>query len=105
MPAGGHFASANPASEVMVMIRQTSELTYIQSDPGHISKVSRPDRLATGVPAAEADAIVEENEQSRLAGLRTSLAVLAIFALLAFVVANGIPTRQPGHAPTTDVDA
>ena len=58
-----------------------------------------------GVPAAEADAIVEENEQSRLAGLRASLAVLAIFALLAFVFANRIPTRQPGAPPPTDSDA
>jgi MFS family permease len=52
-----------------------------------------------GVPAATADAIVEENEQSRLAGLRASLSVLAIFALLGFVFATGIPTRQPGAAP------
>ena len=58
-----------------------------------------------GVPAAEADAIVEENEQSRLDGLRASLSVLAIFAILAFVFASGIPTRQPGAAPPTGSDA
>jgi MFS family permease len=58
-----------------------------------------------GVPAATADAIVAENEQSRLAGLRASLSVLAICALLAFVFATGIPIRQPGAAPPTDVDA
>jgi MFS family permease len=58
-----------------------------------------------GVPAATADAIVAENEQSRLAGLRASLSVLAICALLAFVFATGIPTRQPGAAPPTDVNA
>jgi MFS family permease len=57
------------------------------------------------VPAATADAIVEENEQARLAGLRASLAVLALFALLAFVFATGIPTRQPGAAPPTGSDA
>ena len=58
-----------------------------------------------GVPAAKADAIVEENEQSRLDGLRASLSVLAIFAILAFVFATGIPTRQPGAAPPTGSDA
>ena len=58
-----------------------------------------------GVPAADADAIVAENEQSRLAGLRASLSVLAIFAILAFVFATGIPTRQPGAAPPTGSDA
>jgi hypothetical protein len=57
-----------------------------------------------GVPAATADAIVEENQQSRLAGLRASVAVLAICALLAFVFANGIPTRQPGADPPADAD-
>jgi MFS family permease len=58
-----------------------------------------------GVPAATTDAIVAENEQARLAGLRAALAVLAIFALLGFVFATGIPTRQPAAAPPTDVDA
>jgi hypothetical protein len=57
-----------------------------------------------GVPDATADAIVEENQQSRLAGLRASVAVLAICALLAFVFANGIPTRQPGADPPADAD-
>jgi len=52
-----------------------------------------------GVPAATADAIIAENEESRIAGLRASLFVLAIFALLALVFSNGIPTRQPGAAP------
>jgi MFS family permease len=58
-----------------------------------------------GVPAATADAIVAENEQSRLDGLRASLSVLAIFAILAFVFATGIPTRQLGAAPPTGSDA
>jgi MFS family permease len=57
-----------------------------------------------GVPDATADAIVAENEQSRLAGLRASLSVLAICALLAFVFATGIPTRQPGAAPPSGAD-
>jgi MFS family permease len=52
-----------------------------------------------GVPAATADAIIAENEESRIAGLRASLFVLAIFALLALVFSSGIPTRQPGAAP------
>jgi len=51
-----------------------------------------------GVPADTADAVLEENEQSRLDGLRASLSVLAIFALLALVFSHGIPTLQPGAA-------
>ena len=49
-----------------------------------------------GVPGDTADEVVEENEQARLDGLRASLSVLAIFALLALVFSQGIPTRQPG---------
>jgi MFS family permease len=41
-------------------------------------------------------AIVEENESSRLVGLRTALAVLAIFALVALFFTGQIPDRPPG---------
>jgi hypothetical protein len=43
-------------------------------------------------------AIVEENETSRLVGLRTALAVLAIFALVALFLTGQIPARPPGSA-------
>jgi hypothetical protein len=43
-------------------------------------------------------AIVEENETSRLVGLRTALAVLAIFSLVALFLTGQIPERQPGSA-------
>ncbi|HEX4753152.1 MAG TPA: MFS transporter [Solirubrobacterales bacterium] len=45
------------------------------------------------------DAIVEENEEARLVGLRTALAVLSIFALVALFFTGKIPTRQPGSEP------
>ncbi len=48
-----------------------------------------------GVDDATAEAIVEENTQSRLDGLRAALAALAVIALMALFVARGIPTRQP----------
>jgi hypothetical protein len=41
-------------------------------------------------------AIVEENETSRLVGLRTALAVLAIFSLVALFLTGQIPERPPG---------
>jgi MFS family permease len=44
-------------------------------------------------------AIVEENETSRLVGLRTALAVLAIFALVALFFTGRIPERPPGSEP------
>jgi MFS family permease len=50
------------------------------------------------VPPRATAAIVEENETSRLVGLRTALAVLAIFALVAPFFTGQIPARPPGSA-------
>jgi MFS family permease len=52
---------------------------------------------ATDLDQKTADAIVAENESSRLAGLRAALAALAVLALLALVASRSIPTRQPGE--------
>ena len=49
-----------------------------------------------GVPAKTTDAIIEENAQARIDGLRAALSVLALFALLALAFTKGIPTVQPG---------
>jgi hypothetical protein len=54
------------------------------------------------VPPRATAAIVEENETSRLVGLRTALAVLAIFALVALFFTGGIPARQPGSEPASE---
>ena len=58
-----------------------------------------------GITGDTADAIVEENEESRIAGLRASLFVLALLALLALFFSHGIPRRQPGaeDVPSTDL--
>jgi hypothetical protein len=50
------------------------------------------------VEDATADEIVDENAQARLDGLRASLSVLALIALLALALTFGIPTRQPSDA-------
>jgi len=42
------------------------------------------------------DAIVEENADARIDGLRAALAVLALFSVLAFVAARRLPNVQPG---------
>lgn len=49
-----------------------------------------------GVPEAQAQAIVDENETARIAGLRASLAVLAIAALLALYLTRLVPTEPVG---------
>jgi MFS family permease len=48
------------------------------------------------VPPETAKAVVDENAQARIAGLRSALAVLALISLLALLFTRGIPTVQPG---------
>ncbi len=52
-----------------------------------------------GVPAKTADAIVEENANARIAGLRSSLSLLAIIALIALFAIRRIPAQQPSASP------
>jgi MFS family permease len=49
----------------------------------------------TGVTGKTADAIVTENANARIDGLRSSLSVLAIIALLALFASRRIPAEQP----------
>ena len=55
-----------------------------------------------GVPAQTADAIVKENEKARIDGLRASLSLLAIIALIALFASRRIPTQQPSAAPASE---
>src|SRR5262245_50639142 len=48
-----------------------------------------------GVPAETADVIVTENANARIDGLRSSLSLLAIVALIALFATRHIPARQP----------
>jgi MFS family permease len=48
-----------------------------------------------GVAPKTADAIVDENAQSRLNALQTSLAILSLFALVALFFSRKLPTKQP----------
>ena len=52
----------------------------------------------SNVPPTATDAIVEENETARLHGLRSAIAVLAIFALLAAIFSRRLPDEQPAAA-------
>jgi MFS family permease len=53
---------------------------------------------APGISPRATDAIVEENEEARLVGLRTALAVLALLALVGLFFTGRLPTRQPAAA-------
>ncbi len=54
-----------------------------------------------GVSTQTADAIVEQNANARIAGLRSSLSVMAIIALIAVFFSFRIPTEQPASTRPT----
>jgi MFS family permease len=57
---------------------------------------------AAGVPADTATAIVDANADARVSGLRASLSLLAVAALIALFFTRRLPDRQPSAAPATD---
>ena len=65
-----------------------------------VSDAALEEQLAEAdVPADVADDIVDTNSSSRITGLQSALAVLAIFALVALFFTRRIPTEQPRSAP------
>jgi MFS family permease len=73
---------------------------------GGIPFISDKDLMAAlgkaGVPAKTADAIVKENANARLNGLRASLSLLAVVALIGLFASGGIPARQPSSVPPSE---
>ena len=49
-----------------------------------------------GVTGATADAIVDENAQARIDGLRAALSVLAVLAVVALLFSGSLPTTPVG---------
>jgi MFS family permease len=105
------------AGAVLISALTTSFLTGVQNNPdvpkdlasqaqvelaGGIPFISDKDLQAqldkAGVPAKTADAIVAENADARIAGLRSALSLLAVIALIALFFSRRIPTKQPSAA-------
>jgi hypothetical protein len=102
------------AGAVLISALTSSFLTGIENNPavphevvaqaqvklgGGIPFISDKDLTAAldkaGVPPKTADAIVTENANARIAGLRSSLSLLAIVALIALFATRRLPTKQP----------
>jgi hypothetical protein len=54
-----------------------------------------------GVDEQTADAVLDDYGNARLEGLRTALALLAIFAVIALFFTRRVPDEQPGGAATS----
>jgi MFS family permease len=114
------------AGAILISALTASFFSGIQNNPDIPDNlvVNAQTELATGVPFVSdkdlqtalddahvsnmtADAVVDENAQARIDGLRSALAILAMLSLLALLFTRGIPTIQPGaeakpNAPPTE---
>ena len=109
------------AGAVLISALTTSFLTGIQHNPAVPKDVASKAQveLAGGipflsdqdlktqldkadVPPKTADAIVTENANARIDGLRSSLALLAVVALLALFATRRIPAQQPTASPESE---
>ncbi len=61
--------------------------------------------MDAGVSGAAADAIVAENEQARIDGLRAALSVLAVLAIVALLFSRSLPTTPVGAQADDDKPA
>ncbi|MGW5187920.1 MFS transporter [Kribbella sp. NPDC004138] len=109
------------AGAILISALTTSFLTGIKNNPDVPASVSSQAevKLAGGVPFVSndqlsqalsdakvdqttADAVIDENEQARLDGLRASLAALALISLLSLFLSAHLPTRQPTASAQPD---
>jgi MFS family permease len=112
------------AGAVLISALTTSFISGVQDNPavpkdlaskaqvelaGGIPFLSDKDLQAqlgkAGVPPKTADAIVAENEKARINGLRASLSLLAVIALIAVLASRRIPEQQPSDAPGSGASA
>jgi len=112
------------AGAVLISALTTSFLSGVQQNPavpkdlaskaqvelaGGIPFMSDKDLKAAldkaDLPPKTADAIVEENANARINGLRTALSLLAIVALIALFACRRIPAQQPAAGPASEAPA
>jgi MFS transporter len=91
--------SENPEVSQEVSSQATTELA---AGVPFVSDAQLETALAdAGVPADEADAIVEENADARIQALRAALFVIALMSLLAMFFTGRIPDRPASGEPSS----
>jgi MFS family permease len=107
------------AGAILITILTSSFLSGIANNPDVPDKLSSKasTELSTGipfisdadleqalekadVPPTTAEAVVEENEEARIDGLRAALALLAVIGVFAMFSSRRIPDTQPAAAPS-----
>ena len=102
---GAHHVVPQPASRTTPPSPRTSPPRPRWSWPAasRSCPTRTSDRARQGRRAPKtADAIVDENANARIDGLRASLSVLALIALIALFSTRRIPTRQPSDSRVSE---
>ena len=86
--------------DVPPSVTQNAEVELAAGVPFVSDKDLESALASAGVDQATADAIVDENRDARVHGLRVSLSVLGLIALLGLFSTGKIPTKQPGGVST-----
>ena len=118
-PTWAHPSGTALAGTVLIAVLTTTFLGTVASDPAvpaamaskaqvelsagipFVSDNDLSSALAkANVPTETADAIVADNASARINGLRASLAILALLALVGLALTRRLPTVQPADLPT-----
>jgi hypothetical protein len=90
------FANIADNPDIPQRVVSTAQVELTSGVPFISDKDLRAALDEAHVTPAVADAVVEENANARIDGLRAALAVLGLLSLLAFVAARRLPRVQPG---------
>jgi MFS family permease len=99
------LAGVQHNSAVPKALATKSQVELSGGIPFMSDKDLRTQLVKADLPAKTTDAIVTENTNARIAGLRSALSLLAVIALIALFSTRRLPTQQPSVAPSSETVA
>jgi MFS family permease len=99
------LAGVQHNSAVPKALAAKSQVELSGGIPFMSDKDLRTQLVKADLPAKTTDAIVTENTNARIAGLRSALSLLAVIALIALFSTRRLPAQQPSATPSSETVA